>query len=123
LGSLLALGIFTELAPRGVPFTSFAMFMGIALSVTAFPVLARILSDRGMARSELGMLALACAAVGDVTAWCLLALVVGVAQAKLEGALWVCLLSLVYIAVMFLVVRPVAKRLASRFDDKDMHRG
>jgi len=123
LGSLLALGTFSDLAPSGVPFTSFALFMGIALSVTAFPVLARILSDRGIARSELGMLALASAAVGDVTAWCLLALVVGIAQAKLDDALWVCILSVVYLAVNLALVRPIAKLFARRYEEKDVNRG
>jgi Kef-type K+ transport system membrane component KefB len=123
LGCCVALGTFSDLAPSGVPFTSFALFMGIALSVTAFPVLARILSDRGIARSELGMLALACAAVGDVTAWCLLALVVGVAQAKLDNALWVCVLSGVYLAVNLVVVRPLAKQLTRRYQEKDVTRG
>jgi Kef-type K+ transport system membrane component KefB len=122
LGSCLALVIYSELAPSGVPFTSFALFMGISLAVTAFPVLARILSDRGMTRSELGMLALGCAAADDVTAWCLLAFVVGVTQSKVESAVWVCIFSLVYIAIIFIVVRPVAKRLARRFDDKDVNR-
>ncbi len=79
LGAVLALGVYHDLAPLGVSFTSFALFMGVALSVTAFPVLARILTDRGMEKTELGVLALGCAAAGDVTAWCLLAFVVGVA--------------------------------------------
>ena len=69
-----------ELAPTGVPPLSFALFIGVALAVTAFPVLARILTDRGMAQTELGVLALSCAAVDDVTAWCLLAFVAGVVQ-------------------------------------------
>jgi Kef-type K+ transport system membrane component KefB len=123
LGSSLALGIFSDLAPKGVPFTSFALFMGIALSVTAFPVLARILSDRGVSRSDLGMLALACAAVGDVTAWCLLAVVVGVAQARLDSALWVCTLSAIYLAANLAVVRPLAKHFARRYKEKDVTRG
>src|SRR5205807_4487787 len=122
LGSFLALGIYSDLAPGGVPFTSFALFMGVALSVTAFPVLARILGDRGMARSELGILALGCAAADDVTAWCLLAFVVGVAQTKLDEALWVCALSIVYIALMLTVVRPLARRIVRRYEDKDVNR-
>ena len=64
-----------------MPFTSFALFLGVAMSITAFPVLARILTDRRMLRTELGAIALSCAATDDVTAWCLLAFVVGVAQA------------------------------------------
>jgi Kef-type K+ transport system membrane component KefB len=123
LGSLLALGLYSHLAPGGVPFTSFALFMGIALSVTAFPVLARILSDRGMTRTELGILALGCAAADDVTAWCLLAFVVGITQAKIEGALWVCVLSVAYVAAMVGLVRPAAKHLAARYQDKDVDRG
>ncbi|HZL91618.1 MAG TPA: cation:proton antiporter [Pirellulaceae bacterium] len=116
LGSLLALGIFGRLAPAEVSFTSFALFMGVAMAVTAFPVLARILTDRNMSRTELGVLALSCAAVDDVTAWCLLALVAGVVQSQVSGALSVIGLSLVYIAVMLLVVRPIAGRLIRRVE-------
>jgi K+:H+ antiporter len=111
LGSALALGLFGRLAPAGVPFTSFALFMGVALAVTAFPVLARILTDRGMAQTDLGVLALSCAAVDDVTAWCLLALVAGVVQSQVSGAVQVILLSLAYIAAMLVLVRPIAARL------------
>jgi Kef-type K+ transport system membrane component KefB len=82
LGSILALELYPRLSTSDVSFTSFALFMGIAMSITAFPVLARILTDRGMHRTVLGADALTCAAVDDVTAWCLLALVVGVAQAR-----------------------------------------
>jgi Kef-type K+ transport system membrane component KefB len=114
LGSLLALWLFPRAATAGVPFTSFALFIGIAMSITAFPVLARILFDRGITRTELGRVALTCAAVDDVTAWCLLAFVVGVAQASLRGAAVVALLTAVFVAVMFLVVRPLVARLLAR---------
>ena len=90
LGSALALYLYPILAPAGVPFTHFALFLGIAMSITAFPVLARILSDQGMATSRLGVLALTCAAVDDVTAWCLLAFVVGVVNATGGNALTGC---------------------------------
>ena len=56
--------------------------MGVAMSITAFPVLARILTDRQMEETELGVVALGCAAVDDVTAWCLLAFVVGIVQSQ-----------------------------------------
>jgi len=114
LGSLLALWLFPRAATAGVPFTSFALFIGIAMSITAFPVLARILFDRGITRTELGRVALTCAAVDDVTAWCLLAFVVGVAQASLRGAAVVALLTAVFVAVMFLVMRPLVARLLAR---------
>jgi Kef-type K+ transport system membrane component KefB len=123
LGVGLALPLYPRLAPAGVPFTSFALFLGVALSVTAFPVLARILTDRGLARTELGLVALGCAAADDVTAWCLLAFVVGVAQARPEAALLVGGLALAYLAFMVLVVRPVAVRLARRWDDGAVDRG
>jgi Kef-type K+ transport system membrane component KefB len=90
--------------------------MGVAMSITAFPVLARILTDRGMHKTVLGAVALACAAVDDVTAWCLLALVVGVAQARIQDALTVVLLAAAFIAAMFLALRPVIVRLLPRFD-------
>lgn len=116
LGCALAAFIYPELSQPGVPFLVFAMFMGVAMSVTAFPVLARILTDRGLTRTELGVAALTCAAVDDVTAWCLLAVVVGVAGATLGGAMTAILLTVAFIAFMFLVARPIAARLASGED-------
>jgi Kef-type K+ transport system membrane component KefB len=116
LGAALALWLYPLLSHRGVPFTSFALFMGVALSVTAFPVLARILSDRGLDKTEAGTVALGCAAADDVTAWCLLALVVGVAQAQVAGALAVGVGALAFIAGMFLVVRPLAGWVCRRLD-------
>ena len=118
LGSWLALYLYPRLSSSDVPFTSFALFMGVAMSITAFPVLARILTDRGMSKTELGVTALTCAAVDDVTAWCLLALVVGVAQAKIQSALAVAMLTVGFIGFMFLVVRPVVVRLVSRSGDR-----
>ncbi|WP_257216456.1 cation:proton antiporter domain-containing protein, partial [Klebsiella pneumoniae] len=81
------------------------------MSITAFPVLARILTDRNMHKSPLGSMALACAAADDVTAWCLLALVTGVAQAQLGVALAVIGFTALYLAAMFFCVRPVVARL------------
>jgi Kef-type K+ transport system membrane component KefB len=123
LGAALALPLYPRLAGPGVPFTSFALFLGVALAITAFPVLARILTDRGLTRTELGALALSCAAAGDVTAWCLLALVVGVARAELGAAALVLAGSAAYLAVMFLAVRPLAARFAARCDKAGLSRG
>lgn len=118
LGAVLALWLYPRLAPGGVPFTSFALFMGVAMSITAFPVLARILTDRRMNRSELGVVAMTCAATDDATAWCLLAFVVGVVQAQVGGAVLVGVLTLGYVALMFFAVRPVMTWLAHRYDDE-----
>jgi Kef-type K+ transport system membrane component KefB len=116
LGLALAWPLFDRLAPSGIPFLSFALFMGVAMAVTAFPVLARILTDRGIAGTELGVLALSCAAVDDVTAWCLLAFVSGVVKSQAGGAVYVVAFSIVYIVAMLCAVRPVAARLIKRAD-------
>ncbi|MCY2964729.1 MAG: cation:proton antiporter [Planctomycetota bacterium] len=111
LGAALALGLYPVFSHQGVPFTSFALFMGAAMAITAFPVLARILTDRQLEKTELGGMALSCAAADDVTAWCLLALVVGVARSDMGGAVWVIGGAISFIGFMFLVVRPVLGRV------------
>ncbi|HVU87376.1 MAG TPA: cation:proton antiporter [Pirellulales bacterium] len=118
LGAALALGLYPVFSHDGVPFTSFALFMGAAMSITAFPVLARILTDRKLDKTELGTVALGCAAADDVTAWCLLALVVGVAQAKIGSAVLVIGGALAFIAFMFLIVRPLLGRLIPRMESR-----
>ncbi|MFN8498206.1 MAG: cation:proton antiporter [Anaerolineae bacterium] len=113
LGALLALYLYPHLAAPDVQFSHFAVFMGVAMSITAFPVLARILTDRHLLRTPLGMLAITCAAVDDVTAWCLLAAVVLLVHA-MDGtaSLWLILGgSAVYIVAMLFAVRPALRRL------------
>jgi Kef-type K+ transport system membrane component KefB len=117
LGAALAVFLYPRLSSDDVPFTSFALFLGVAMSITAFPVLARILTDRRMQKTPLGILALGCAAAGDVTAWCLLAFVVGVAQAKVGGAFLVLGLTAIFVGFMFLVARPIVARVLIRFDE------
>lgn len=115
LGVGLAAVLFGAYAEPGVPKLSFFLFFGIALSVTAFPVLARILSERNLLTSRVGAIAIACAAVDDVTAWCLLAFVVAVARAHaLADAVWTTALALAFIAVMVFAVRPFLRRVGSR---------
>lgn len=123
LGAALAIGLFDNYAPSGASFTTFALFMGIAMSVTAFPVLARILMDRGLTKSPLGTLALTCAAVDDVTAWCLLAFIVAIAQGgSALGASSIIVLALIYVAAMLWLARPLMKRFigASEIDQRVM---
>ncbi len=115
LGAVLSLVIYSTLAPPRIPFVPFALFVSTAMSITAFPVLARILRERGLAGTPLGDTVIACAAVDDVTAWCLLAVVVAVVRADgLAGVLLTILLALVFAGLMLLFVRP---RLAGRFGD------
>jgi Kef-type K+ transport system membrane component KefB len=114
LGTGLALALYPRLSSADVPFTSFSLFLGVAMAITAFPVLARILTDRRMAQSKLGVMALSCAAVDDFTAWCLLALAVGVAQMHIDRAVWVAAGALAYVILMVLAVRPIAAWLVAR---------
>ncbi len=110
-GLVLALGLYADMAPAGVTFTSFALFIGVSMSITAFPVLARILGDRGLQKTRMGVLALTCAAINDVTAWCLLAFVVSATQATLLGAFATLGLTILYIVIMGVLVRPVIARV------------
>jgi Kef-type K+ transport system membrane component KefB len=110
LGSALALVIYPRLSSSDVPFTVFALFIGVSMSITAFPVLARILTDRGIQKTRMGTLALACAAVDDVTAWCLLALVVSIAHAHGSQAILTAALTIAFITLMFVVARPLVRR-------------
>lgn len=120
LGALLAVQIFASQAEQGVPKLSFVLFMGIAMSITAFPVLARILAERNLIRTELGSIALACAAADDVTAWCLLAVVVSVVHSSgLAGALLTTVAAAGFAAGMLLAVRPLLARLGSRVTTRE----
>jgi Kef-type K+ transport system membrane component KefB len=118
LGSALALWLYPALAGGGVTFTAFALFLGISMSVTAFPVLARILMDRQLQNTQMGTVALTCAAVADVTAWCLLAFVVGVIHSRLAGAGITLVLTGLYVALMFGAVRPFFARLVARYEKR-----
>ena len=93
--------------------------MGVSMSITAFPVLARILTDRRLHRSPLGIIALTCAAVDDVTAWCLLAFVVGGIQSQLGGAALTVVLTIVYIGFMLFVVRPLLQRFVEKVEGRN----
>ena len=107
LGVLLALLLYGRLAQPGASFTGFALFMGISMSITAFPVLIRILQDGAILKTALGRTAAACAAVGDVTAWSMLAFVIAIARATSMGAAAFSLgLVLVFVALMLLVIKP-----------------
>src|SRR6202050_2958240 len=125
LGGVLALWLYPPFGIRNVSFTVFALFIGVAMSVTAFPVLARILTDRGMQNSQLGVIALGCAAVDDVTAWCLLALVVGVARAEARNLLFTVATTVGFILFVLLITKRgalwlVRKRAKSGQTHRDM---
>ena len=111
LGAASALFLYRDFAAPGTSFVSFALFMSIAMSITAFPVLARILSDRGLTKTPLGATALTCAAVDDASAWAILAFVVAIAKATgLVSTLVNLGLLVVYVGVMLFMVRPLLTR-------------
>jgi Kef-type K+ transport system membrane component KefB len=122
-GASLALWLYPTVSNNAVPFTSFSLFVGVAMAITAFPVLARILTDRGLERTALGVTAMGAAAIGDVTAWCLLAFVVGVAKAELGAALVVIALAALFVLVMVAVVRPLVAVCVRRLGDTAPSRG
>ncbi len=113
LGAVLALYLYPQLSDERVGFAEFALFMGAAMSVTAFPVLARILHERQLNKTELGTVAIACAAVDDVTAWCLLAYIVAFVRSAHEVTpMWITLCGLtLYILFMVFVARPLLAKL------------
>lgn len=120
LGMGLAYYLYAEFAPAGINFLSFSLFMGIAMSVTAFPVLARIIQERGWTKTPLGSLVITCAAADDITAWCLLALVITLIKAGVAtGAIMTVVLAVVYTAVMLLVVRPFLKKIGTIYISKE----
>lgn len=112
LGMILAYFIYTDYAPEGVAFLGFALFMGIAVSITAFPVLARIVQERGIHKTKFGTIALTAAAADDITAWCILAVVIAVVKAgSFESALYVVGLSVLYVIFMIKFVRPFLTKI------------
>lgn len=119
LGVTIAYFLYAEFAPANTPFIAYALFMGIAMSITAFPVLARILKERKMTQTPVGAMAIICAAIGDATGWCILAVVIAIAKAgDVSGALITLALTFCYVAFMFFVVRPLLKRGSEKFFSK-----
>ncbi|HEY9607277.1 MAG TPA: cation:proton antiporter [Allocoleopsis sp.] len=125
LGSVLALLLYPLVSNASVPFTAFALFLGAAMSITAFPVLARIITENNLQGTRLGTLALTCAAVDDVTAWCLLALAIAVGKAVMSptggqhnmiGVVATLVEALLYIGFMVTVGRWFLQRLSNHYN-------
>lgn len=119
LGVGLAYYIYFRFAPVGIEFLSFSLFMGIAMSITAFPVLARIVQERGIHKTRLGTIVITCAAADDITAWCLLAAVIAIVKAgTFVSSLYVIGMAAAYVLVMLLVVKPFLKRIGDLYGSK-----
>ncbi len=123
MGMGLAYFIYNAYAPEGITFLSFALFMGIAMSITAFPVLARILQEKGLTRSKLGAMALTCAAADDLTAWCILAAVIALVKSGSSlSVLYTIGFAIAYVFLMLKVLRPVLERLEHVYEHKHKKR-
>ena len=123
LGMALAYFLYTNYAPAGISFLSFSLFMGIAMSITAFPVLARILQEKGLTKTKLGSMALTCAAADDLTAWCILAAVIALVKSGSSmSALYTIALAVVYVLVMIKLVKPALQKLETIYDEHEKKR-
>lgn len=115
LGVGLAYFTYKAYAPDGIQFLSYALFVGISMSITAFPVLARIIQERNLSKTTLGTIAITCAAADDVTAWCILAVVIAVVKAgSIWSALYTLLFAIAYVLLMLKVVKPQLQRFHSK---------
>lgn len=120
LGTCLAYFIYEKFAPDGVAYLSFCLFLGIAMSITAFPVLARIVQERGLHRTRIGAMVITCAAADDVTAWCLLAAVIAIVKAgSFVSSLYIIGLAVTYVVLMLYVVKPFLKRIGDLYSNKE----
>lgn len=117
LAAILSLLLYPLIANASVSFNAFALFLGAAMSITAFPVLARIITENNLQGTRLGTLALTCAAVDDVTAWCILAIAIAVARNGSidQKAILTIFESIIYIGFMFTVGRWFLKRLLTHY--------
>lgn len=120
LGIGLSYFIYHKFAPQGVEFLSFSLFMGIAMSITAFPVLARIVQERGIHKTKLGTIVITCAAADDITAWCILAAVIAIVKAgTFASSMYIILMAAVYVVMMLFVVKPFLKKIGDLYATRE----
>ncbi len=120
LGVGLSYYIYKEFAPENINFLSFALFIGISMSITAFPVLARIVQERGIHKTKIGAIVITCAAADDITAWCLLAAVIAIVKAgSFLSSLYIIAMAVVYVLVMFYMIKPFLRRIGDLYGSKN----
>jgi Kef-type K+ transport system membrane component KefB len=120
LGLGFAYTIYNNFAPKGVQFLSFGLFLGIAMSITAFPVLARIVQERNLHKTKIGTVVITCAAADDITAWCILAAVIAYVKAgSFISALYIIALAALYVIVMIKLVKPFLKQIGDIHASKE----
>ena len=120
LGMGLAFILYQSFAPENVNFLSFSLFIGISMSITAFPVLARIVQERQLTKTKLGAIVITCAAADDITAWCILAAVIAIVKAgSVISSFYIILMAIGYVILMLKVVQPFLKRLGDIYSHQD----
>jgi Kef-type K+ transport system membrane component KefB len=119
LGVALAYFLYSTHAPQNISFIEFALFIGIAMSITAFPVLARILLEKNLTKTPLGSIVITCAAADDISAWCILAVVIAIVKAgTILSALVTIGLTMLFVLVMLYVIRPLIKSWSNTYIEK-----
>jgi Kef-type K+ transport system membrane component KefB len=120
LGMGLSYFLYNDFVPKEVPFISFALFMGVSMSITAFPVLARIAQERGLSKTRLGTVILACAAINDIMAWCILAVIIAIAKAgTITSSLYTIAFAFIYVIIMLKVAKPFLRKIAILYSSKE----
>jgi len=120
-GMLLAYFVYQEFAATQTDFLSFALFIGISMSITAFPVLARIVQEKGLSKTHLGTISVASAAIDDVTAWCILAAVIAIAKSgSFISALYTIAFAIIYVIAMLFIIRPFLKRVGEIYSNSEV---
>lgn len=121
LGMVLAYAVYEKFAAAQTDFLSFALFIGISMSITAFPVLARIVQERGLTKTHLGTLSIASAAFNDVTAWCVLAAVLAITKTgNISSSLFNIGLAVLYVLIMMLIVKPFLRKIGEIYQNSEV---
>lgn len=120
LGMALSYFIYQAYAPENINFLSFSLFIGISMSITAFPVLARIVQERQLTKTRIGAIVITCAAADDISAWCILAAVIAIVKAgSVVSAFYIILMAIGYVILMMKIIQPFLKRLGDIYSHQD----
>lgn len=121
MGAVLALFLYHDYAGAHSQLLTFALFIGVSMSITAFPVLARIIQEQGKMNTHIGIISMSSAANGDITAWCIVAVIMAIAQAGAPmSALFTVLFAAAYMLIMFYVVKPLFKIIGKAYNNKEV---
>ena len=121
MGMVLAYFIYNQFAPANTRFLSFALFIGISMSITAFPVLARIVQEKGLSKTHVGIVSIGSAAINDVTAWILLVAVIAIANTgNFSSSVYTFIFTVIYTLLMIFIIRPFLKRIGNIYQKEEL---